>query len=422
MRRKVFQLLLLVAAIGAGFAMGHLRSSGGKASAWAVLYWVDPMHPSYRSDKPGVAPDCGMKLVPVYADEAASRPSAPGRVQISAEAQQLYGIRLIRAEKAAGARKIRAFGRVSADETRIYTVDVDANGYVRETSGDAVGNFVRKGQHLAVYYSPDFLALIGGYLSANERTPGGVSSNVIATQNAASVQARADRLRTLGMSDEQIDEIARTGKIPESVYVVAPADGFILTRNISPGQRFDGRTEFYTIADLSQVWVEAEVYGRDASAFTPGSRVQITLPDTGKSFTARVSNVIPEVDPATRAFKVRLIADNPRFVLRPSMYVDVDMPVAAKPALTVPVDALLNSGLTTRVFVSSGDGFFEAREVETGWTSADRVEIVSGLRDGEMVASSGIFLIDSETRLQTPADELQATAKQAGSGGKTRTD
>lgn len=380
------------------------------------------MHPSYRSDKPGIAPDCGMELVPVYADEAAGSTAgswqAPrGAIRVSPAAQQLYGIRLASVEKAGGEHTVRAFGRVSADETRIYTVNVDANGYIRETSHDAVGTYVKKGQRLAVFYSPDFLALIGGYLSANERTPGGVSSNVIAAQNSASVQARADRLRNLGMSDEQIDEVAHTGKIPEYIYVIAPTDGFILTRNISPGQRFDGRTDFYTVADLSQVWIVAEVFGRDASAFKPGATARVSLPDTGQTFTARVSDVVPEVDPGTRALKVRLIAGNPRFALRPEMYVNVEMPLSMEPALTVPVDALLNSGLTSRVFVANGDGFFEPREVQTGWTSGDRVQILRGLREGEKVAASGTFLIDSESRLQTPVAQLHAR-----SGEKNRAD
>lgn len=425
MTRNLLKVLLVVAAVGSGFALGHLRVSPKSSPARHVLYWVDPMHPSYRSDKPGIAPDCGMELVPVYADEPAkmlARQVPRGALQISPDAQQLYGIRLARVEKTAGQHTVRAFGRVAADETRIYTVNVAANGYIRETTNDAVGDYVTKGQHLAVFYSPDFLALIGGYLSANERTPGGISSNVIAAQNAASVQARADRLRNLGMSDEQIDEVARTGKIPEYIYIASPTNGFILTRNISPGQRFDGRTDFYSIADLSQVWIVAEVFGRDARAFKPGGTARIALPDTGETFTARITNVVPEIDPGTRALKVRLVAENPRFALRPEMYVNVDMPVSMEPALTVPVDALLSSGLTSRVFVADGNGFFEPREVQTGWTSEDRVQILHGLREGEMVAAAGTFLIDSESRLQTPVAHLQGAATQPDSGGKNRAD
>jgi Cu(I)/Ag(I) efflux system membrane fusion protein len=164
----------------------------------------------------------------------------------------------------------------------------------------------------------------------------------------------------------------------------------------------------------------AEVFGRDARAFTPGTTARVSLPDTGEKFTAKVSDVVPEVDPATRALRVRLIAENPRLALRPEMYVNVDMPVSMEPALTVPVDALLNSGLTSRVFVADRDGYFEPREVQTGWTSEDRVQILHGLHEGEMVAASGTFLIDSESRLQTPVAQLHRAALPHSAGDRNR--
>ena len=152
---------------------------------------------------------------------------------------------------------IHAFGKVSADETRIYKVSIGADGYVKTTEKDAVGNFVKKDQHLAVIYSPDFLPLEGGFLSANERTPGQFKETPTTAQGAASAQARADRLRNVGMSDVQIDEMITKHQIPEDVYVVSPTDGFILSRNISPGLRFEREREFYSIADLSQVWMKS---------------------------------------------------------------------------------------------------------------------------------------------------------------------
>jgi RND family efflux transporter MFP subunit len=220
---------------------------------------------------------------------------------------------------------------------------------------------------------------------------------------AASVQARADRLRNLGMSDAQIEEITVTHKLPEDIYVVSPTDGFILSRNISPGQRFERLTEFYRIADLRHVWIIADAFGRDAQAFRPGATAKVTNPDTGEMFHARISNVLPEVDSSTRVLRVRLEADNPAFALRPDMFVNVELSVPASLGLTVPVDALLDSGAAQRVFVEREDGSFEPREVETGWRSADRVQIVKGLRSGEKVVSSGAFLVDSEARLNRTA-------------------
>lgn len=414
MIRNRLYLFAIVAALFAGLAFVNFHPKAKAAQTRRVLYWVDPMHPAYRSDKPGTAPDCGMALEPVYADEASqslipSDSPAQDGVQIDLASQRLYGIRLAKVEKDAGHGAIGVFGRVEPDQTLVYRVNLGTDGFVKETHDDAVGDFVKKDQHLALVYSPDFLSVAGGYLSANERTPGGYAppkDNSVAsiTQGAASAQARADRLRNLGMSDSQIEEISSEHKIPENVYVVSPADGFILTRNISPGVRFERYTDMYTIADLSRVWVMAEVFGKDAEAFHGGAKARVTLPDTGQSFQATVSDVLPEVDPATRVLKPRLIVDNPGFKLRPDMFVNVEVAVSLPPGLSVPADAVVDSGMSKRVFVQTSPGHFEARAVETGWRLNDRVQIVRGLKEGETVVAEGTFLVDSESRLQVAAD------------------
>jgi Cu(I)/Ag(I) efflux system membrane fusion protein len=413
--RKGLYLFLIVAALIAGLAFGILHPRHGHRAARRVLYWVDPMHPAYRSDKPGTAPDCGMALEPVYAEEASksllpSDDSMSGAVRVDPAAQQLYGIRLAKVEKDTGQGTIRVFGRVAPDQTLVYRVNLGTDGYVKETHDDAVGNHVKKDQHLAVVYSPEFLAVAGGYLSANERAPAGMAASKdtntapSTTLGATSAQARADRLRNLGMSDSQINEISMDRRIPENVYVVSPADGFILTRNISPGVRFERYQDMYTIADLSKVWVLAEVFGKDAQAFRPGAKARVTLPDTGESFAARVSDVLPEVDPVTRIMKPRLEVENPGFKLRPDMFVNVELSVSMPAGLSVPADAVVDSGRSKRVYVQTSAGHFEIREVETGWRLNDRVQIVNGLQEGETVVAAGTFLVDSESRLEVAAN------------------
>jgi membrane fusion protein, copper/silver efflux system len=403
-RHKLLLLCTLGATLLAGFGLGHFLVSSPSRSR-QPLYYVDPMHPAYRSDKPGIAPDCGMQLVPVYAEDLgkealAASSSNPSQLRIASATQQLYGIRLTNVETSPGSRTVRALGRVAADETRIFRVNIAADGYVKSTQDDAVGNQVKKDQRLAVIYSPEFLTLIGAFLSANERTQPGANRDSSPVQFAAGVQARGDRLRNLGMSDSQILELSNSRKIPEDVYVVSPVNGFVISRTVSAGQRFDRFTEFYRIADLSHIWILAEVFGSDAESFRPGTVAKVTLPDTGRTLRARVTNILPEVDPATRVMRIRLEADNPGFVLRPDMFVNVELPVSHPPGLTIPVDALLDSGLTKRVYVESGNGYFEERDVVTGWRADDRVQIVSGLREGEKVVSSGTFLVDSESRLR----------------------
>ncbi len=407
--RKWIYLFPLALCLIAGIAVGHFWVHPKSDEARKVLYYEDPMHPSYRSSKPGKAPDCGMDLVPVYAGGAAGSiqtgaAQLPG-VAIEPAAQQLYGIKLVKAKMEAERQTIRLFARVEADDTRVFRIDFGTDGYVKETHDDAVGTRVSKDQHLATVYSPDFLAVAGGYLAANEHAPGVANAardmnNSGGAQNAASVQARADRLRNLGMSDTQITEISQSHKLPEDVYVASPIDGFILTRSISPGMRIERRTELYTIADLSHVWITAEVFGHDVLAIRPGTTAVVTLPNTNEHVMARISEVLPEVDPVTHATKIRLVADNPGFKLRPQMFANVEIPVSFPPGLSVPVDAVLDSGLSKRVFVQTADNRFESRPVETGWQMGDRIQIVKGLDDGDSVVAAGTFLVDSESRLR----------------------
>jgi Cu(I)/Ag(I) efflux system membrane fusion protein len=349
-----------------------------------------------------------MKLVPVYAEGAVqatrdAQANGAGTVHVNAATLRLYGIQLSEVEESSASDAVRIYGQVAADESRVYRVDLGTDGYVKSTAGDVVGDHVTKNQRLAVVYSPDFLSVIGGYLSAEERGQGSGAKDAAASssQNTASAQARADRLRNLGMSDAQIDEIAMTRKIPEDVYVVSPTDGFILARDISPGMRFEKHAEFYRIVDLSRVWIFAEVFGQDASAFRSGASVRVTLPDTAETFVAKVSNVLPEVDPVTRALKPRIEVENPSFHLRPGMFVDIQAPTTARHGLTIPIDAIVDTGLLKRVFVQTGEEEFVAREVKTGWSAGDQIQILQGLRKGDKVVSSGTFLIDSETRIHT---------------------
>ncbi|MFH0878264.1 MAG: efflux RND transporter periplasmic adaptor subunit, partial [Lentisphaerota bacterium] len=190
---------------------------------------------------------------------------------------------------------------------------------------------------------------------------------------------------------------------------MAPVTGFIIARNVSAGQRFDKGTEWYRIADLSRVWVLADLFAKEAKGLKAGMKARITLPDQREEFHAMISEVLPQFDPNSRTLKVRLEMDNPGYFLRPDMFVDVEIPVRVPPALTVSMDAVLDSGLRKTVFVDRGNGVFEPREVETGWRIGNRVEIVKGLEVGERIVVSGNFLIDSESKLEMAALGMVAT-------------
>ena len=440
--RSVVLALLVLAAIAASYGLGwhHAHSQAGRQVGRHVLYYVDPMHPSYKSDKPGVAPDCGMKLEPVFAEDLSNALSTSattelpaGAVSINRATQRLLGIRLAVVEKNAPTEIIRAVGRVTPEDTRVYRINPGVDGFIRETFNDSVGTFVKKDQKLASYYSPEFLAVASGFLAATERVPGAAGKDgartmpfpgAVSKQGVSSIQGYSDRLRNLGMSDLQIGQIASSGQLPESIDVVSPADGFILVRNVTPGQHFEHAMEFYRIVDLSRVWVVAEVSEEEAPNMHPGALAQIILRDEGRALPARISDSLPQSESGGGTVKLRLEVDNPKFVLRPEQLVDVELPLHLSPAVTVPLDALVDSGSGARVYVEHGDGIFEPREVEPGRRFGDRVEIRQGLEPGERVVAAATFLVDSESRLKTAASghvALETARKSAGTSEQAAT-
>ena len=205
------------------------------------------------------------------------------------------------------------------------------------------------------------------------------------------------------MSKLQIKELARTRRLTQDIFISAPVTSFVLNRNVSEGQKFSRNEDLYKLADLSHVWIIADLYDNEAKYALPGGKVRVIPPKENKTLWARVSDILPQVDPVTRTFKVRLDADNLDYILRPDMFVDLEFPVNLPAAVTVPADAILDTGLKKTVWVDRGNGYFEPREVTIGWRFGDRVEIVKGLEPGEKIVVSGNFLIDSESRMRLAA-------------------
>jgi RND family efflux transporter MFP subunit len=388
---------------------------GNDPSGRKILYYIDPMHPSYKSDKPGIAPDCGMKLEPVYADGAGvSAPTetaaAPGTVRISSDRQQLIGVKVATVEKRPVSQTIRMLGRVAVDETRVYRINSTVDGWITKTSPKATGSLVRKDEALAAFYSSEFLPVQTTYiytLSSNDRV--GTQDLSLPGREAQlrqfenSLQQLRDNLRNLGMGDPQIEEINRTREYQQNIDIFSPAEGFILVRNVTLGLRFERGTELYRIADLSHVWILADVFENEAQFLTPGVTAKVNLPNQNRTLTAKVSDAIPQFDTASRTLKVRLEADNPGLLMKPDMFVDIELPVNFEPTIVVPVDAVVDTGLRKVVFLDKGDGTFEPRRVETGWRRGGLVEITRGLMNGERIVVSGTFMIDSESRMQAAA-------------------
>jgi Cu(I)/Ag(I) efflux system membrane fusion protein len=341
----------------------------------------------------------------------------PGAVHISPSRQQLIGVRTGRVEKQALNHTFRLLGRVAPDETRTYVINATVDGWITRTLPNTTGSFVRKNEVLAGFYSPVFLSAVHSLLYALNAIDRSKSAEMTALtpkdqppQFNLNLQQNIDSLKNFGMGDLQIQRIIASRQWDQNVEITSPADGIILARNVSDGLRFGRETELYRIADLSRVWILADAYEREVRYFQPGAKATVLLPYQDKTYQARVSSVPPVFDSTTRTLKVRLETDNPGFALRPDMFVDVALPVTLPPALTVPADSILFSGLRKTVFIDRGRGIFEPRTVETGWRLGDRIEITSGLESGETIVLSGNFLIDSESRLQAVAQGIYGDA------------
>jgi len=367
-----------------------------------------PMHPQYTSDRPGDCPICGMRLEPVAAGGRGKPASAslenPGMVVVGAARQQLIGVRTDEVRREPSSHVLRVPGRIAVDDQRLYRIVAAVDGWIIDLGQNTVGRSVKKDQLLASYYTPNLLyneRLFLLSVPANEplqTQTKDFSQASIRTAGSANPQFPIDALRGLGMSDLQVEEIHRTRTAAPHVNIYSPISGFVLARNISPRQRFDKGTEFYRIADISRVWAMTDIFEKDRQFVKPGAEATIVY--QGRRLTARMSDALPQFDAQSRTLKTRFELDNPGYLLQPEMFVDVELTVDMPPAITVPADAVFDSGLRKTVFVDRGSGNFEARRVETGWRLGGRVEVVRGLMEGERVVGAANFLLDSESRMK----------------------
>lgn len=404
----------------ASFCGAYLLHSSGPAKAAGKqrrpLYYHDPMHPAYKSDKPGTAPDCGMDLEPVYAEaESAGKTSAdpiPGTVQLSDARQRMIGLATERVASGPGQHSIRLTGRVTPDETRVFRVTSLAEGVVRMVAPLGPGNFVKKDEVLASYFvaQRDLFNAFQNFFSANNNLDRALSSmdNSIMDQRNAQIRLTEELLATYGVTETQMRQMATSRQVTRDVEFRAPGDGIILTRAISPGQKLDRGNEIFKLADLSKVWVLADVFERDAALVHAGQMVRVMY--QGKMYHGHTTEA-RDFDPKSRTLKVRVDLDNPDFTLRPDMFVDVELDVTQGAGLDVPSDAVLNTGRRAVVFVAMDDNRFEPREVVVGKVTGNRVRITAGLSAGESIVVSGLFLLDSESRLQLEAHQPMAPAQ-----------
>ncbi len=365
-----------------------------------ILYYRNPMGLPDTSPTPK-KDSMGMDYLPIYADEGAAG-DAPGTVRITPGRLQTLGVRTEAAEmRLAAARSVRATGILQFDERRLATVTTKVPGWIEHLAVAATGDPVRRGQTLAEIYSPDLVASEEEYLVAI-RMGGPVA--------AASVQ----RLRALDIPDEEIARLRRTGRSSRRIAIVAPAEGVVIDKPVQEGMRVDAGEALYKTADLSSMWLIAQVQEQDIGRIAPGQNARASfVAFPGRTFEGKVEFVYPSLAAETRTARVRLVLPNPDGALRAAMFANVEFDGAAGdgPMLSVPNSAVLDSGTRQVVLIARSEGRFEPRPVRLGIHADDWVQVLDGIKAGERVVVGANFLIDAESNLRAALQGFSQTGQ-----------
>jgi Cu(I)/Ag(I) efflux system membrane fusion protein len=405
--------LIAVGSIVSYFSAGR-GGGGGDDTAAPVRLYTCPMHPQIIQDHPGTCPICNMTLVPKLSGGSKAAPAADARpgvagltpIDLTPERIQLIGMRTGTAKREVLGGELRTTGTIAASERGLAQINTRFAGWVQKLLVSATGERVHKGQVLATIYSPDVLRAQQELLVARgwsgQDTPGG----------GMDASARR-RLELLGISAQEIDDVVRTGKLADAISIRSPVEGYVIAKTAVAGLAVQPGTVLFEVADLSQVWVNAEIYEQDISRIHVGQRARLELTSfPGETHTGKVQFIHPLLDPASRTLKLRLEFKNrtdrngPR--LRPGMYATVLLDLPPTTGLMVPAEAVVDTGDARYVFVTKDGGHFEPRAVKVGARVKDRVEILSGVAEGETIVTTGNFLVDSESRLRAAIEGASA--------------
>jgi Cu(I)/Ag(I) efflux system membrane fusion protein/cobalt-zinc-cadmium efflux system membrane fusion protein len=344
-------------------------------------------------------------------DKAMEVPLAP--LQLSMEQMQGIGVKTGTVELRQLSDNVRATGTVDINERAISYVQIRFPGYIRKVFANASYQYVRKGEPLFTVYSPDIVATQREYLLARQNQKAMSASSVDGVANGASSLATAaeQRLRQWEIPESEIARLQQSGTTSQELTVSSPVSGYITERVALPNMSADPSMHLYTIADLSSVWVNAQVFQNDIGRVTPGESAAVTVdayPD--KTFTGHIEEILPQVDMATRTVRVRLVVSNPGVKLKPGMFVNVDLKYSLGRQLVVPSSAIFQTGMKQIVFLDHGNGSLEPKNVVLGPIVGDETVVLKGLKVGQQIVTSANFLLDSESQLQAASGAPAATS------------
>lgn len=341
-------------------------------------------------------------------------------VQLSPERLQSIGVTFAEVKRQPIRDEIRVTGNVDVNEERLAYVQTRFPGWIQKVFADATYQYVRKGEPLFTIYSQDLVSTEQEFLLAlkNRQTLTRTQTGTAANEADWLVDAARQRLRQWNVPENEIARLESSGQIQRETTVPSPVSGYITERNALPNQFVQPETKLYTIADLSQVWVYAQVFQTDIGRVKSGDPALVTVDAyPGREFRGRVQQILPQVDATTRTVRVRLVFENPGLLLKPGMYVNVTLGVPLGTQLVIPASGVLQSGTRQIAFVDHGNGYLEPRQIETGLRVGDNFVVVKGLRAGERVVSSANFLIDSEAQLQAALGQFAPPPPGAGGAG-----
>lgn len=360
------------------------------------LYWVAPMDPNFRRDQPGLSP-MGMELVPVYANDGGD---SPGTVKIDPSVVNNLGVRTAIAERKSLHQPIKTVGYVQYSEDTLVHIHPRVEGWVETLYVKATGDYVQKGDPLYALYSPELVNAQEEYLVALSRG----NSNLREASNS--------RLRALQMPEDAIAQLTESKKVQQTIQFTAPQTGFVDNLNIREGFFVQPGTTMMSIGALDEVWLEAQVFEREASLVKVGLAVSMRMDYLpGKIWQGVIDYVYPSLDENTRTLKVRLRFDNPEYLLKPNMFAQIIIENEDEKArLVVPREAVIRTGAQNRVVLALGEGRFKSVEVQLGVMSLDAIEVLSGIEEGDQVVTSAQFLLDSESSINSDFLRMSASS------------
>ncbi|MEF1166202.1 efflux RND transporter periplasmic adaptor subunit [Vibrio campbellii] len=411
---KTFKIATIALIVGGalGFGANHflmdsahdMSAMGGESAASSndPLYWVAPMDPNYKRDKPGKSP-MGMDLIPVYAEDLSGEKSAPGTITIDPSVENNLGVKTAKVTLEKLSPRIETVGYIAFDESHLWQTNVRVAGWVEKLYINAVGEKVKKGDVLFTLYSPELV-------KAQEEL-----LNAYRTGRQGLVKGATERLVTLGVDRAQIKSITRRGKASQTIEIKAPADGVIASLNVREGGYLSPAQAVISAGPLDNVWVDAEVFERQAHWMKAGSQATMTLDAIpGNEWQGVVDYVYPILDPTTRTLRVRLKFPNPNGELKPNMFANIALqPVTDDAVLTIPKSSVIRSGGMTRVVLAEGDGKYRSARIEVGREAGEQIEVLQGLKQDDKIVTSAHFMLDSESSQSADLSRINGVEPEA---------